>query len=288
MLQDQEIGRELFGYKKDDVDRYLADLHRSLRLAKEENTALESRLAEAKEKLSSYEGMSSTLKRTVINAEQTASQIIEKAHREAEEIIAKASRSTNGVTGGQPECDSIEPIQTETESVLRHDIKAVLERYIDMIGIPELLESVPEGLKDSIIDAQKNIQLQKPADELSAYEKSLLNSSLSELAHIKGVGAAWVFNSYGQIIASFDHLGIDLSDTTLALVSLDRWSERFESNLPGIKTKSVFVEFNKFLLFINPVNDKLTWCVLSSTSAPVGQIFQLLDKELSKIQQALC
>jgi len=287
MLQDQEIGRELFGYKKDDVDRHLADLHRSLRLTKEENIELKNELAEAKEKLSSYEDMSSTLKKTVINAEKTASEIIEKAQREADEIISKASKGVKDLAVEEPASDLSESIRIEEESILRNDIKIVLERYIDVFGSPDILEDAPEDLKNSIIEIQKRVQSQKPADELSSYERNMLNTSLSELASIKGVGAVWIFNNYGQIVESFNHLGIDLEDTTLALVSLDRWSERFESNLPGVKTKSIFVEFNKFLLFINPINSTLISCILSSINAPVGHIFQVLDKELSKIQQAL-
>lgn len=286
MLQDQEIGRELFGYKKDDVDRHLADLHRSLRLTKEENTKLKNELAEAREKLSSYEDMSSTLKKTVINAEKTASEIIEKAQEEADEIISKASKRIKDVAVEEPVSDLSESIRIE-ESFLHNDVKKVLERYIDVFGSPEILENAPEDLKNSIIDIQKRVQSQKPADELSSYERNMLNTSLSELASIKGVGAVWIFNNYGQIVESYNHLGIDLKDTTLALVSLDRWSERFESNLPGVKTKSIFVEFNKFLLFINPINSTLISCILSSINAPVGHIFQVLDKELSKIQKAL-
>ncbi len=55
MQQEAELGRELFGYRKDDVDILLAELYRSMRAVKKENERLNSELADAIDKLSTYE-----------------------------------------------------------------------------------------------------------------------------------------------------------------------------------------------------------------------------------------
>ncbi len=62
MQEETELGRELFGYKKDDVDILLAELHRDLRTAKEENKRLASELSDAMSKLSAFESLSYILK----------------------------------------------------------------------------------------------------------------------------------------------------------------------------------------------------------------------------------
>ncbi len=62
MQEETELGRELFGYKKDDVDILLAELHRDLRAVKEENKRLASELSDAMSKLSVSESLSYILK----------------------------------------------------------------------------------------------------------------------------------------------------------------------------------------------------------------------------------
>ncbi|HEY3373888.1 MAG TPA: DivIVA domain-containing protein [Candidatus Aquicultor sp.] len=64
-VQDIEIGRELFGYKRDDVDKLLAVLYRDMRRLTDDRAKAREELAETLDKLASYVEISDELEEQI-------------------------------------------------------------------------------------------------------------------------------------------------------------------------------------------------------------------------------
>lgn len=298
MQEETEIGRELFGYNKDDVDRLLAELHREIRLIKEENDKNKEQLASATEKLATYEDISDTLKKTMINAEKTASELIDQAHKESAMILARAkTEASNIVKAADTERQALESgyrALEVAEKDLQTKIKSILGTYtnlVENISPDAIAERSKEAVSVTAVsgkvssDAPPNVVVSREEVRLPDSTAKALTDKLAHLADIQGVGTAWVFDNNSNILSSFNRLKINLSDITAALTSLSSCAEKLEDSLQGEDLKLMFLELNNVVLVIYPLTGTRTLGVISSTQAPIGQILWFISKESPELRE---
>jgi len=293
VLEDQEIGRELFGYKKDDVDKLLAELHRELRTTKEERDQLIERLKAAEDSLAKYEDISDTLKNTMISAEKTSSEIVEESKKEAELIITKAkSEAANIIEAADTEREALESgfeALKNAEQNLHAKIKSILSSYMNIVEEikPEAAVAAKKAtITPAVAPEEKVIAVKREEAPSESRDKQIVEI-LSKLADIQGVSTSWIFDDKAGILSSFNRLKIDLQGVTSALVSLGDCTDQLESELQGENVRLMFIEFDKVVLIINPLTDNKTLGVIASVNAPVGQILWYLDKEAPKLRSIL-
>ncbi|MDI6716453.1 MAG: DivIVA domain-containing protein [Actinomycetota bacterium] len=293
MQKTQEIGREFFGYKKDDIDKLLAELHHSLRVKTEENSRLKEELKEMSAKLASYEKISNSLKNTMLNAEKTASEIIQQARSQANMIIARASKQASEIVGeAQSKREALESgykSLQKAEQELDAKVKSLLNTYV------KLVESIDQnsvnGSKNGGLDVKPAISnltdVKKEAFVLPENSKELIQKSISRLGDIRGVDLVWAFDSSGNTISSNDRFDLDLHAISSTLAMLCEWTNQLEETLAGENANLLFIEFSKLFLAINPINQHLALGIISSTKTSAAQILQALDVESSNLKASI-
>jgi len=295
MLPEQEIGRELFGYKKDDVDRLLAELHRSLRLSKEENDKLSHDLTEAVEKLAHYENISDTLKKAMINAEKTASELVEHARNEADYILTKARKEADGlIDSATAEKQAIEmeyAALKKAEDELKAKVQSMLGSYTTLVDKikPETATLIKNTDSPKIV---AEIEVQQPEGERVERKipkdlEKKLTGHIAPMIGVQGVKNVWIFDDSGAIYASFNRLNLDIQKLTRSLVALEEWAARIKENLDDEQAGLMFVEFKKSLLTFKPITATVTLALLFESSVSMGEIFQSISAQMPKLKKSL-
>lgn len=289
---EQELGRELFGYKKDDVDIFLAELHLDLRAAKDEIERLKTELETADDKLS---GFNSSVEETTLSQDdedRRAAEIVENATEEAALIVAKASEEAR---------ELLEAAEAEREAFLNeHDelaiseqelhskVKSILDHYMSLFA--EAHETDEGGSKrrtyGPTVAPEPRPGYKRPVATDLSTEKLLLEK-LTRLGDIQGVSTIWLFTVTGNVVSSFNRLRIDLPEVTSALVSLEKSAEELEMSLADGHIQMLFLQLEKLIVILNPVTDTVMLGIIASASSPIGQIFWYLDKEVPEFRKLL-
>ncbi|MDP2210760.1 MAG: hypothetical protein Q8J63_03355 [Candidatus Aquicultor sp.] len=261
MQDEQELGRELFGYKKEDVDRFLAELHLDLRTAKDEIERLKTELDTADDRLS---GFKEIVEEAVIpedDPDKRAAEIVDKATEEALAI---------------------------SEQELHSKVKSILDHYMSLFA--EAQSADESGAKrrtyGPTVAPEPRREHKRPlATDLST--EKLILERLTRLGDIQGVSTAWLLDGTGNIVSSFNRLKIDLAGVTSALVSLEKSAEQLEAGLADGLMRMLFLQLEKLVIILNPVTESVMLGIIASAGSPIGQIFWYLDKEVPELRKLL-
>jgi cell division septum initiation protein DivIVA len=153
-----DIGRELFGYKKDDVEVLLADLNRDILSAKEElrSCKLESddrlvqinRLEEIIDKLKTvYENSEKTSTLMIRQAKADAEGILNNAYHAAAEIVEEASIGRKRISGALSQLDDADRKLTES-------FERIMKSYMSMIDAVSAKAQMGAGSGDGDVSRQ--------------------------------------------------------------------------------------------------------------------------------------
>ena len=286
------MGRELFGYKKDDVDIFLAELHLDLRAAKDEIERLKMELDTAENKLS---GFNSNVDETILpqdDDDRSAAEILEKAAEEAAAIVAKASEEARELLeAAAAERETFLSERNElaiSEQELHSKVKSILDHYMSLFAKTQATEE--GGSKRRIygptVAPEPRPGYPRPVATDLPTEKQLLEK-LTRLGDIQGVSTVWLFTATGNVVSSFNRLRIDLPEVTSALVSLEKSAEELETSLADGHFRMLFLQLEKLVVILNPVTDTVMLGIIASVNSPIGQIFWYLDKEVPEFRKLL-
>ncbi|MDI6815614.1 MAG: DivIVA domain-containing protein [Actinomycetota bacterium] len=292
MQDEQELGRELFGYKKDDVDRFLAELHLDLRTAKDEIERLKTELETADVRLSGFKEIVEGAAIPEDDPDKRAAKIVDKATEEAALIIARASDEARElVEAAAAEREAFLNEHDElaiSEQELHSKVKSILDHYMSLFT--EAQSADESGAKrrtyGPTVAPEPRPERKRPlATDLST--EKLILEKLTRLGDIQGVSTIWLFDSTGNIVSSFNRLEIDLVGVTSALVSLEKSAEQLETSLADGLIQMLFLQLEKLVIILNPVTESVMLGIIASASSPIGQIFWYLDKEVPEFRKLL-
>ncbi|MCL6473228.1 MAG: DivIVA domain-containing protein [Firmicutes bacterium] len=291
MTPDAELGRELFGYRKDDVDRLLAELHRNLRQANENNESLTAELTAAKEEMANISEASNKI---VTKAERTAADLIEHARKEADFIINNAKREAEAIIDSaerhkkalEEKCEVLENVEDE----LKLKLKSVLEDYMALVEDPTNEEYRVSG---KINDFQEiaNERLQSPpvVTELgdSSASDALLREFFPHITETDGISMVWLFDDRGNVLSVFGRPEVSLIDLTSAAIHLDACINHLKNNLGCEQTRFIFIELNDVILILNPITNGIVLGIVASNYSAVGEILKVVNDNISGLREAL-
>jgi cell division initiation protein len=120
--------RRLLGYKRSEVDQLLEDVAESFEEVWRERGELADKLEDAEKQLDGVKQREALLATTLVAAERTAAEAIDRAKREAEIIIAEAHQESRSITrGAQNERDRLFAESRRVETLLRSALSIVEE-----------------------------------------------------------------------------------------------------------------------------------------------------------------
>ncbi|MBS3908262.1 MAG: DivIVA domain-containing protein [Actinobacteria bacterium] len=292
MQDDQELGRELFGYKKDDVDRFLAKLHLDLRIAKDEIERLKTELGATEEILSDFRELVDEAAVPEDDFGKRAAEIVDKATDETASIIARASdEAREPIEAAGAERDAFLNEHEElviSKQELHSKVKSILDHYTSLFAEAQCADE--SGAKRRTYGPtaapEPRLERKRPlATDLST--EKLLLERLTRLGDIQGVSTVWLFTVTGNVVSSFNRLRIDLPDVTSALVSLEKSAEDLEIGLQDGHVRMLFLQLDKLVVILNPVTESVMLGIIASAGSPIGQIFWYLDKEIPEFRKLL-
>jgi cell division initiation protein len=92
------LGRGLGGYKREQVDRLLADVAASFEDVWRERADLADKVEQLEADLVRYRELESLLRATLVSAERAAAELKEQARREAELVLSEAHAEARAIT----------------------------------------------------------------------------------------------------------------------------------------------------------------------------------------------
>lgn len=126
-IQEKTFEKAVFGgYDMKAVDEFLEPLTEDYGTLYKENSVLKSKLKVLVEKMEEYRGQESTLKRTLVSAQQTADNIIAEAQKKASKILNEAENAAANRTA-----DAEKEINAAEEKVER--AKAAANSFISIV-----------------------------------------------------------------------------------------------------------------------------------------------------------
>jgi cell division initiation protein len=127
-LRHVRLGRSLFGYKKDELERLLEDVADSFEEVWRERGELTDKLEDLERLLTDVKQRESLLASTLVSAERAAVEAKEAAKREAELILAEAHQEARSVTrSAQTERERLFAEARRVETLLRAALGMVEE-----------------------------------------------------------------------------------------------------------------------------------------------------------------
>ncbi len=133
-IHHKEFSRSIRGYNEVEVDAFLDEVADELERLFKENIDLAERIEAAEEKVRSYQEMERTLHNTLVAAQRSAEEIIEKAKHEAEVVLKEAEVKAKEIIHAalqekqRTQADLLRIKQAEEE--FRARFKALLEEHL--------------------------------------------------------------------------------------------------------------------------------------------------------------
>ena len=93
-----QVGRGLFGYQREQVDKLLADIAASFEDVWRERADLADKVEQLESDLVRYKELESLLRATLVSAERAAAELKEQARREAELVVGEAHAEARAIT----------------------------------------------------------------------------------------------------------------------------------------------------------------------------------------------
>ena len=93
-----QVGRAMLGYKREQVDKLLADVAASFEDVWRERADLADKVEQLESDLVRYRDLEQLLRTTLVSAEKAAHELKDAAKREAETIVAEAQAEARSIT----------------------------------------------------------------------------------------------------------------------------------------------------------------------------------------------
>ncbi len=141
------FGRGLLGYKRESVDRTLADIVSSFEDVWRERADLADRIEQMESELARLREREDLLKETLIAAERNAAEAKEAAQKQAELVIAEAHAEARSIArGANSERERLIAEARRVRSLLRSALDLVEEADVEAPPEPdEAVAEAPEG-----------------------------------------------------------------------------------------------------------------------------------------------
>ncbi len=131
-IHQKEFRRSMRGYNEEEVDVFLDEVAEALDKTASDHEELKSRLLELQEKIRSYERMENTIQETLLSAQKTAEEVINKAKRDAE-LTAKDAEMRAKILLSQAEGDKDRLLKVLSEMLqTKDDFKDKLKSMVEM------------------------------------------------------------------------------------------------------------------------------------------------------------
>lgn len=174
-IHHKEFNHALRGYNEAEVDEFLDDVADELERLFKENIDLSERIEALEQKVREYQDMERTLHNTLLSAQKSADEIVQKAQREAEAVLKDAEVKAKEVihdalTSKQRAVADLARIK-DAEEQFRVTFKAVLERYlgvIEEVELPEDVKPIVQAAESEEEAAEQTRRLAEPAVERRA------------------------------------------------------------------------------------------------------------------------
>lgn len=145
-IHHKEFGHALRGYNEAEVDAFLDQVADELERLFKENIDLSEKIEALEDKVRTYQDMERTLHNTLLSAQKSADEMMQKAHREAEVVLKDAEVKAKEVihsalTNKQKATADLGRIK-QAEEEFRGQFKALLENHLRTLGEVQLPEDV--------------------------------------------------------------------------------------------------------------------------------------------------
>ncbi|MEA2447168.1 MAG: cell division initiation protein [Actinomycetota bacterium] len=156
-IQEQQFHDSWRGYNQEEVDDFLDEIAETIERLSRENEALRGRLRELEDTAHSSKATEEMLKKTLLNAQQTADQAIAEAKAKAEKMIAEAHEKVQSAD------HDLEGRVAGIEEDVRHKTDEIQSRYTkrkseldDSLVRLESFENAIKGRLRSFLEEQLN------------------------------------------------------------------------------------------------------------------------------------
>jgi len=172
------LGRSLFGYKKDEIDKLLDDVASSFEVVWSERGELTDKLEDLERLLADVQQRESLLASTLVAAEKASAEVRDAAKHEAELIVAEAHHDARAVTrAAHGERDRLFADVRRIETLLRAALGMVEESSRDLPAAPSSdswprreqtrefqAVKLPEPVEEPVEESQESPEWQESAE----------------------------------------------------------------------------------------------------------------------------
>lgn len=160
-IHHKEFSHALRGYNEAEVDAFLDQVADELERLFKENIDLSEKLEALEERVRGYQDMERTLHNTLVSAQKSADELMQKAQREAEVVLKDAEVKGKEVihaalTSKQKAANDLGRIK-QAEEEFRMTFKALLERHLRALADVPLPEDVKlmmgQAADETVVDA---------------------------------------------------------------------------------------------------------------------------------------
>ncbi|GAQ26049.1 MULTISPECIES: DivIVA domain-containing protein [Tepidanaerobacter] len=178
-IQKKEFSKSMRGYNKEEVDEFLEKLTENYEKIYKENKDLRERIELLEETIQSYREIETTLKNTLVLAEQTAEEVKANARKEREIILKQANAEADKIIEGAQK--KFNQINNKTEELLRQfnlyktRFKNFLQSQLDYLDCSELdisnliLQNQDISQEENVCEASKTC-ITETSDEIAVSE----------------------------------------------------------------------------------------------------------------------
>ncbi len=136
-IQHKTFKKALQGYDRAEVDQYLDDIIETLEDDAQQNAALESEVADLRERIGHFKLMEESLQNTLLLAQRTADEVKAAAHKEADLIKAEArvvaEREISGITDRIAEVRRDQQRALETSAQAKSELRSLLTTHLALL-----------------------------------------------------------------------------------------------------------------------------------------------------------
>ena len=160
-IHHKEFGHALRGYNEAEVDAFLDQVADELERLFKENIDLSEKIDALEDKVRSYQDMERTLHNTLLSAQKSSDEMMQKAHREAEVVLKDAEVKAKEVihsalTNKQKATADLGRVK-QAEEEFRTQFKALLERHLRTLAEVPLPDDVKlmvgRAGEETVVDA---------------------------------------------------------------------------------------------------------------------------------------
>ena len=145
-IQNTNFSTSPLGYKKTEVDQFMASVLRDFEALYKGNAEANDRIKSLNKMLESYKGMEDTMKNTLVVAQSSAEQLTSSARAEADTIIAEAKQKSKEILSKANE--SLAELNAEYDSLKKEISMVILQTKAELEVQIKGLEMSGEKLKN--------------------------------------------------------------------------------------------------------------------------------------------